>query len=75
MMSVKIFGKQGCSFCEKSKVLCDMYELEYEYIDATYDEGALDFLIENGFKSVPQIYVDGEHVGGYTDLYERLTNG
>ena len=74
MMSVKVYGKQGCSFCEKAKTLCELYELEYEYIDCTFDEEALDFLIESGFRTVPQVFIDGEYVGGYTDLYERLTN-
>lgn len=72
-MSVNIYGKSGCSFCEKSKTLCELYGLEYEYIDCTFNEDALDFLIENGFRSVPQIYVDGTHIGGYTELYTKLT--
>lgn len=74
-MSVKVYGKQGCGFCEKSKTLCELYELEYEYIDCTFDEAALDFLIENGFRTVPQVYVDGKHIGGYTELYMKLTGG
>ena len=72
-MSVKIYGKEGCSFCEKAKALCDLYGLGYEYIDCTFNEDALDFLIESGFRSVPQIYVDGTHIGGYTELYAKLT--
>lgn len=73
-MNVKIYGKQGCGFCEKAKALCDLYELGYEYLDATFDEEVLDFLIEKGFRTVPQIFISGEHIGGYTDLYEHLTS-
>lgn len=68
---VKIYGKSGCSFCDKAKALCELYELKYEYIDATFDEVALAFLIENGFKSVPQIYIGDTHVGGYAEFYEH----
>ena len=71
---IRIYGKEGCNYCEKAKVLCDMYELEYEYIDATFDEEALDFLIENGFRTVPQVFIDGEHIGGYTEFYEHICN-
>lgn len=70
---VKVYGKSGCSYCEKAKTLCELYGLEYEYIDATFDEAALDFLIENGFRTVPQVYIDGEHIGGYTEFYAKLT--
>lgn len=69
---VKIYGKSGCSFCGKAKALCELYELEYEYIDATFDKASLNFLIEKGFKSVPQIYIDDTHLGGYTEFYEYL---
>lgn len=72
---VKIYGKTGCSYCDKTKVLCELYGLEYKYIDCTFDEEALDFLTENGFRTVPQIFIDGTHVGGYTDLYAKLTGG
>lgn len=71
---IKVYGKSGCSFCEKTKVLCELYELEYEYLDATVDEWVLDFLIGNDFKSVPQIFIDGKHIGGYTEFYEHICN-
>lgn len=49
-----------------------MYSLDYQYKDASTDTEALNHLNENDFRSVPQIYVDGNHIGGFTEFKEFI---
>ena len=67
-----IYGKQGCSYCTLAKQLLGQFSKEFQYIDIEEDMDALDLIVSNGFKTVPQIYLDGEHIGGYEDLKKQL---
>lgn len=66
---IEIYGKPMCPFCDKAKALCETKGLEYTYkslgTDYTKEE-----LLENfpGCRTVPQIKIDGECIGGYTEL-------
>jgi len=72
-MHVKIYGAEGCGFCNAAISLALDKELDYEYIDCTYDmiEFEQNF---PGARSVPQIMVDGTWVGGYRDFAEVVEN-
>lgn len=69
----KIFGKDNCSYCNKAKQLLEQFEYPYEYIDVVEDESALSMLKEMGFRTVPQIYREDRHIGGYTELFNLIT--
>ena len=57
---------------KKQRHCVELYGLEYGPLIATFDEAALDFLIENGFRQCHKFYIDGEHIG-YTEFYAKLT--
>jgi len=63
---IEIYGKPMCPFCEKAKALCEQRKFEYVYkslgTDYTKEE-----LLETfpGARTVPQIIVGGNKVGGY----------
>lgn len=65
---IEVFGKPNCSYCERAKQLLEAKGIEYEYIDVSEDDDALAFLMDNGFKTVPQCYDGKTHIGGYTEL-------
>lgn len=66
---IEIFGTPQCSFCVSAKDYCDRAGFEYVYKDLMMDEDAFDDLNSRGsFRGVPQIFVDGKHIGGYTEL-------
>lgn len=69
---IVVYGKDNCVFCEKAKDLLQSKGLSYEYIDVYEDDSALVMFRERGFKTVPQIWIDHHHVGGYTELVEYL---
>jgi glutaredoxin len=66
---IEIFGKPMCPFCEKAKQLCETRKLEYTYkslgTDYTKEE-----LLENfpGARTVPQIRINGQNIGGFDKL-------
>jgi glutaredoxin len=70
---ILIYGKTQCPFCEKAKALCETRELKYEYrtldVDYTKEE-----LLETfpGARTVPQIVVNGQKVGGYEQFTQYL---
>ena len=81
-MKVLIYGRDSCKFCNKAKQLAEFCKenLEgFEYI-IDYNEGkgwqAVALSEKLGFevKSVPQIFVDGRHLGGYTEFDAWLRN-
>jgi glutaredoxin len=67
---VVIYGKVGCSFCDKAKAYLKEQGTEYQYIDIMEDfDSAFEFTKEYGIiKTVPQIVIDNVLIGGYTDL-------
>lgn len=73
-----VYGKQGCTFCEKAEDLLNQLGLEYEYKELGVDILAADFkrmFVENYNQvvtTVPQILHEGDYVGGYTELKETL---
>jgi glutaredoxin len=66
---IEIFGKPMCPFCEQAKQLCETRGLEYTYkslgTDYTKEE-----LLENfpGARTVPQIRINGQNIGGFDKL-------
>lgn len=70
---IKIYGTEGCHFCKMAVELANSMEKEYEYIDAAEDMTEFSKLFPSA-RTVPQILVDGEHIGGYSDLVKVLEN-
>lgn len=70
-----IYGHEQCTYCVKAKDLLESKQLAYEYINVRKDEEALAFIKDEGFSTVPQIYEDEWHVGGFNELVAVLTGG
>ncbi len=49
------------------------YEIEDKHLES--DEANAAYKAENGYDETPQIFIDGEHVGGYDQLREHLGLG
>lgn len=73
-MLVEIYGKTGCVYCEQAKFLCQMKGIEFEYLQLgeNYEFNELEDRVGSPFRTFPQIFVNGDHVGGYVDLVEKL---
>lgn len=69
-----VYGRSACIFCDKARALLDGFDLDYNYFDikAKGEEATLEWIRDQGFKTVPQIFHNGLHVGGYDDLVAYL---
>ena len=68
-MKVKIYSKPQCPYCDMAKRLAEQkgYDLSYKMLDEDFDR---DTLMETfpGARTFPQIIVDGDKIGGYTEF-------
>ena len=72
---IKIYGKEGCVYCKRAVRLATEWQLDYNYIDIN-EPGKRDemFKLVPNAKTVPQIVIHGQLVGGYDDLCEYIEN-
>ncbi len=77
MAKIEIYSSEGCPYCVKAKALLDRKGASYEEIDVTNDDDARRRLVEkaNGLRTVPQIFINGAHIGGCDDLYSFEKKG
>ncbi|NIJ19126.1 glutaredoxin 3 [Sphingomonas naasensis] len=77
MAKVEIYTKAFCPYCYRAKALLDSKGVEYEEIDITMGGPRRPEMIQraNGRTTVPQIFIDGKHVGGSDDLAELDRQG
>lgn len=69
MPKVQIYTRRNCPFCTRAKALLDKKGVAYEEIDAEEKDELRTWLAEvTGQKTVPQIFVDGRPLGGYSDI-------
>jgi len=69
MAPVKVYTRRWCGYCVAAKHLLDKKGVAYEEIDCTGDDATRQWLArETGQSTVPQIFIAGQSVGGYTDL-------
>ena len=67
----KIYTRNSCIYCDMAKVLLKENDIDFMEINIDFDNEEKLLLKEQGFKTVPQIYDEGNnHIGGYTDLLD-----
>tara|TARA_E500000178_G_C16975339_1_gene733054 strand:+ start:177 stop:428 length:252 start_codon:yes stop_codon:yes gene_type:complete len=67
---IEIYSKKVCPFCDKAKALLASKGLEYvEYMVDEDQELFKQMLERSNRRSLPQIFINNHHVGGFDDLY------
>ena len=66
-----------CAFCDAAKRLLLRNNLEFKEIDISTKDGLMEEMIKksNGKRTIPQIFFDDHHVGGYVELRELEKKG
>jgi glutaredoxin 3 len=77
MVQVEIYTTKVCPYCVKAKRLLDAKDVDYVEHDMTgNDEARMELLKKsNGMRTVPQIFINGQHIGGCDNLYELEDKG
>ena len=67
---VEIYTKNWCGYCRAAKQVLEQLRLPYTEIDLTHDNEGLQAMFDRseGRRTVPQIFINGQGIGGYTDL-------
>lgn len=70
MADVTIYTAAFCGYCVAAKRLLNNKGITYDEIDVTYDEDLRSEMVKRaeGRRTVPQIFVRENPIGGYTDL-------
>ncbi|APZ98923.1 glutaredoxin 3 [Sphingopyxis sp. QXT-31] len=70
MAKIEVFTKFFCPYCTRAKALLDGKGAAYQEIDVTMDRAGFEAMVERagGRRTVPQIFIDGKHIGGSDDL-------
>lgn len=72
MPHVEIYTSPFCGYCTRAKALLSRKGVAYEEIEVVVENGArrAEMVARSGGRlTVPQIFIDGRHVGGCDDLY------
>lgn len=70
MAKIEIYTKAWCPYCTRAKALLDSKRAAYEEIDITMGGPKRAEMIDRsgGRMTVPQVFIDGRHIGGSDDL-------
>jgi len=73
-MKAIVWSKTPCPYCENAKKLLDIKGIEYEVRDVTAGTWTKEQLLEAvpNARTVPQVFLDDELIGGYTELVAHL---
>ncbi len=70
MQKVTVYVTTYCPYCVKAKSLLTKRGIEFEVVDVTHDQEKREWLVKaSGMRTVPQIFIGSESVGGSDDIY------
>ena len=77
MKNIIMYSGPLCNFCEAAKRLLVRNNLKFREIDISTKDGLREEMIQksNGKRTIPQIFFDNDHIGGYQELRNLEKNG
>ncbi len=69
MNQIEIYSTDNCPWCVRAKSLLTAKGLAFEEIDISSDQArTLEMIERSGRRTVPQIFIDDEPIGGFDEL-------
>ena len=70
MKKITIYTGPVCNYCDAAKRLLKRNNALYSEINIAEVDGALDEMLKkaNGKRTIPQIFFDDQHIGGYEEI-------
>jgi glutaredoxin 3 len=77
MKDVTIYTTDYCPYCRQAEKFLTDKGVPFKQVDVTNDDAMREKLIElsGGRRTVPQIFIAGEAIGGYSDMMALHTKG
>ena len=74
---VVIYTARSCPYCHAAKKLLQSRGVSYEEVDVSADDAMREKLVQmtGGRETVPQLFIDGQSIGGYDDLVRLIEEG
>jgi glutaredoxin 3 len=71
MARIEIYTSAFCGYCARAKRLLTEKGQSFDEIDVTMDAARRDEMVtrSNGGRTVPQIFINDQHIGGCDDLH------
>ena len=69
MKKITMYTGPLCNYCDAAKRLLTRNNVKYNEINIATVDGAMDEMIKkaNGKRTIPQIFFDDQHIGGYDE--------
>ena len=70
MKNITVYTGPMCSYCDAAKRLLNKKNIPYKEINIALEEGKMEEMLKksNGMKTIPQIFIEDHHIGGYDEL-------
>jgi len=68
MKEVIVYSKNMCGYCVQAKNYLKSKDIEFKEINIEEQPEAREFILSEGHRMMPQIYIDGKSIGGYQQL-------
>ena len=70
MKKITIYTGPVCNYCDAAKRLLKRNNVSFSEINIAEVDGALDEMLKktNGKRTIPQIFFDDQHIGGYEEI-------
>ena len=70
MKNIVIYTGPSCNYCDAAKRLLARNNATFKEINIAIVDGAMDEMIKkaNGKRTIPQIFFDDQHIGGYDEV-------
>jgi len=77
MVKIEVYSGPFCPYCMRAKALLRRRGLDFVEYDVHTDAGKRVEMLERsgGARTIPQIFINGRHVGGCDDLYALDRSG
>ncbi len=76
MKPVTVYSTNYCPYCRQAEQFLKARGVPFENIDVTEDDAMRTKLVElSGQRTVPQIFIDGKPIGGYSDMMALQRRG
>lgn len=76
MATVIVYSSQVCPYCDRAKALLQRKGVTFTEIRVDLDEAKrIEMMERSGRRTVPQIFINGQSIGGFDDLYALEQQG
>lgn len=71
MAQITVYSGPNCPYCQRAKMLLQKKGAAFQEFDVKADPAKRDEMLQKsgGKQTIPQIFINGQHIGGCDDLY------